>query len=69
MDGSESRSIPAVIAQKVCARNFAAMQGHGFENPFVPECRFLIGFPAGRTTVDFLLVSFVILLGHSPVIV
>jgi hypothetical protein len=69
MDGSESRSIPAVIAQKVCARNFAAVQSHSLENLLVPEYRFLIGFPAGRTTVDFLLVSFVILLGHSPVIV
>jgi hypothetical protein len=69
MDGSESRSIPAVIAQKVCARNFAAVQGHCLENLLVPKCRFLIGFSAGRTAADFLLVSFEILLGHSPVIV
>jgi hypothetical protein len=35
--------MPVESARKLGGIEFAAGQGHGLENPLVPECRFLIG--------------------------
>jgi hypothetical protein len=39
---SKLRGMPVEVARKLGGIEFAAGQGHGLENPLVPECRFLI---------------------------
>jgi len=50
IEGCKLRIFPDVCAHKIGGLDLSAGQGHGLENPLVPECRFLIGlFHPGAT--------------------
>jgi hypothetical protein len=61
------RSLPIEAALKFGGAYLATGQGHGLENPLVPELRFLIWFLPRRTILAYVvLISTRVFLHKSP---